>query len=156
MVRSPTALSLGNFNQSRTPAWAPNTLHVGSSTCQTLRREQLDESAQHILATSADFFKRFHSAAAFGTILAFTILAEPGELRRFSIVADSQRSEASIYREVPHGSACSHLFQHADDLLIAVARLPIIAGAVYRQQVTQTSGHISNGTKGREDDRYFV
>jgi hypothetical protein len=98
MFRSPTALSLGNFNQSRTPAWAPNTLHVGSSTSQTLRREQLDESAQHILATSADFFKRFQSPAAIAATLAFTILAEPGELLRFNIVADSQRFEASISR----------------------------------------------------------
>jgi hypothetical protein len=27
-----TRSRLGNLNQSRTPAWAPNTLHVGSST----------------------------------------------------------------------------------------------------------------------------
>jgi hypothetical protein len=155
MVLSPTALSVGNFYQSRAPAWAPNTLHVGSSTSQTLRREQPDERA-HILATSANFLKRFQSPAAIGAILAFTVLAEPDERRRFSIVADPQSSEASIYREDPHGAACFHLFQHTDDLLIAVASLLIIAGAVYRQQVIQTSGHISNGAKGRKDDRSLV
>jgi hypothetical protein len=66
MALSPTALSLGNLNQSLTPAWARNTLHVGSSTSQTLRRGAMDESAEHILATSADFFERFQSPAAIG------------------------------------------------------------------------------------------
>jgi hypothetical protein len=38
----------------------------GIVSVSTLRREQLDDSPQHILATSADFFKRFQSPAAIG------------------------------------------------------------------------------------------
>jgi transposase len=48
----------------------------------TAQRKQLDERAQHTLATNPDF-QRLQSLPGIGAILALTILAEAGDLRRF-------------------------------------------------------------------------
>jgi hypothetical protein len=62
MVLSPKGQSFGNLNQSRTPAAEHFACRIVN--LPNAPMGQLDESAQHILATSADVFKSFQSLAA--------------------------------------------------------------------------------------------
>ena len=48
----------------------------------TAQRKQLDEQAQQLLATNADF-QRLQSLPGVGAVMALTILAEAGDVRRF-------------------------------------------------------------------------
>jgi transposase len=48
----------------------------------TTQRKQLDEHAQQLLAANADF-QRLQSLPGVGAVMALTILAEAGDLRRF-------------------------------------------------------------------------